>query len=81
LLKENHEKLGKFDYNGTDLYGQIVVSKEDQQPSHAVNDHMVDYMDGYFGSDLQPVLNYRLENEDEVDQEIAIKGHFPSPGA
>jgi hypothetical protein len=61
------------------LHEKIVVSEEDQQPSHALNDHVVDYMEGYFSSDLQPVLNYQLENEDEVDQEIVIKGHFPSP--
>jgi hypothetical protein len=82
LLKENHEiteEAGKSDCNGTALHEQIVVSEEDQQPSHAFNDHVVDYMEGYFSSDLQPVLNYQLENEDEVDQEIVIKGHFPSP--
>jgi hypothetical protein len=78
LLKSNHEKVGKSDCNGTALYGQNFVSKKDQQPSHAVNDRMVDYMDGYFSSNLQPVLNYQLENEDEVDQEISIKGRCPS---
>jgi hypothetical protein len=25
------------------------------------------------------VLSYHLENEDEDDQEIVVKGHFPSP--
>jgi hypothetical protein len=82
LLKEKHditEEAGKSDCNGTALHGKIVVSEEDQQPSYALNDHVADYMEGYFSSDLHLVLNYQLENEDEVDQEIVIKGHFPSP--
>jgi hypothetical protein len=82
LLKENREiaeEAGKYDCNGTSLYGKIVVNKEDQQTSHIVDDCMVDYINSHFGSDLWPALNYQLENEDEVDQEIAIEGHFPSP--
>jgi hypothetical protein len=82
LLKENHEiteEAGKYDCNGTSLYGQIVINKEDQQTSHTVDDILVDYIDSHFGSDLWPALNYQLENEYEVDQEIAIEGHFPSP--
>jgi hypothetical protein len=61
------------------LHEQIVVSEEDQQPPHAFNDHVVDYMEGYFSSYFHPMLNYQLENEDESDQEIVIKGHCPSP--
>jgi hypothetical protein len=82
LLKSNHEiteEVGNYDYNGTALHEQIVVSEEDQKPSHAFNDHVVDYMEGYFSSGLQPVLNCQLENEEEVDQEIVDKGQFPSP--
>jgi hypothetical protein len=82
LLKANHEiteEAGKSDDNGTTLHGKIVISEEDQQPSYALNDHVDDYMEGYFGSDLQHVLNYQLENENEADQKIVIKGHFPSP--
>jgi hypothetical protein len=85
LLKENHgiqrkqESLTAF--NGTVLHEKIVVSEEDQQPSHALNDHVVDYLKGYSNSELQPVLNHQLEKEDEVDQEIVVKGHFPSPEA
>jgi hypothetical protein len=57
----------------------MVVDEEDQQPSQALNDHVADYMGGYFSSDLQPMLNYQLENEDEADQEILTKIHFPFP--
>jgi hypothetical protein len=81
LLKENHEikkEEGKSDCNSTALHEQIVVSEEYQQPSHAFNDHVANYMEGYVSSDLYPVLNYQLENQDEADQEIVIKGHFPS---
>ena len=64
LLKKNHgttEKTGKYDSNSTALHEEIVVSEEDQQPSHALNDHVVDYMKGYFNSELWPVLNHQLE--------------------
>jgi alpha-N-acetylglucosamine transferase len=60
LLKANHEiteEEGKFDYNGTALHGQIVVSEEDQQPSHVLNNHVAHYMRGYPNSDLHPALN------------------------
>jgi hypothetical protein len=82
LLKANHEiteEVGKYDCNSTALHGKIVISEEDQQLSYTLNDCVVDYMEGYFGSELQPVLNYQLENKDEDDQEIVIKSHFPSP--
>jgi hypothetical protein len=82
LLKANHEiteEQGKSDciHNGTVLHEKIVICEEDQQPSHTFNDHVVDYMEGYFSSDLQPVLSYQPEKEDEVDQEIVVKGYFP----
>jgi hypothetical protein len=82
LLKENHEIIeeqGNFDciHNDIVLHEQIVINEEDQQPSHAFNDHVADYMEGYFSSNLQPVLNYQLEKENEADQEIVVKGYFP----
>jgi hypothetical protein len=80
-LKANHEvtkETGKSDCNNTALHRKMVVDEEDQQPSHVLNDHVADYIGGYFSSDLQPVLNYQLENEDEADQKILIKSHFPS---
>jgi hypothetical protein len=43
----------------------VGVSEEDQQPSHTFNDHVVDYMEGYFSSYLQPMLNYQLGNKDD----------------
>ena len=57
LLKENHEiteEVGKSDYIHSDtvLHEKTVISEEDQQPSHAFNDRVVDYMEGYFSSDL-----------------------------
>jgi hypothetical protein len=83
-LKENHditEETGKSDciHSGTVLHEEIVISKEDQQHSHALNDHVVDYLKGYSNSELQPVLNHQIEKEEEVDQEIVVKGYFPSP--
>ena len=50
-------------HNGTVLHDKIVISEEDQQPSHEFNDHVVDYMEGYFSSDLQSVLKYQLGNK------------------
>jgi hypothetical protein len=82
LLKSNHEvteEAGKSGCNSTALHGKIVVGKADRQPSHALNDHVTGCIRGYFSSYLQHVLSYQLENEDEVDQEILIKSHFPSP--
>jgi hypothetical protein len=81
LLKENYEiteEQGKSDciHNGTVLHEQIVICEEDQQPSHTFIDHAVDHMEDYFSSDLQPVLSYQPEKEDEVDQEIVVKGYF-----
>jgi hypothetical protein len=83
-LKENHdiaEETGKSDciHSGTVLHEKIVISEEDQQHSHALNDHAADYLKGYSNSELQPMLNHQLEKEDEVDQEIVVKGHLPSP--
>jgi hypothetical protein len=55
LLKANHEvtkEAGNFDCNSTTLHRKMVVDEEDQQTSHALNDHVVDYMGGYFSLDL-----------------------------
>jgi hypothetical protein len=57
LLKVNHditEEEGKSDYIHSDtiLHEQIVINEENQQPSHAFNDRVVDYMEGYLGLDL-----------------------------
>jgi hypothetical protein len=57
LLKVNHEitkEVGKSDCIHSDivLHEKIVISEEDQQPSHTFNDPVVDYMEGYFSSDL-----------------------------
>jgi len=54
LLKENNEiieEVVKSYYKGTTLHGKIVINEEDQQPSYALNDHVVDYMEGYFCPD------------------------------
>jgi hypothetical protein len=51
LLKENHEvtkEAGKSDCNSTALHKKMVVDEEDQQPSYALKDHVVDDMEGYF---------------------------------
>ena len=42
----------------------MVDREEEQQPSHAFNDRVDDYMEGYLSSDLQPVLNYQIGNKD-----------------
>jgi hypothetical protein len=68
LLKVNHEiteEAVKSDCIHSDivLHEKIVISEEDQQPSHTFNDPVVDYMEGYFSSDLQPVINYQLGNK------------------
>jgi hypothetical protein len=57
LLKVNHEikeEAGKSNCIHSDivLHEQIVISEEGQQPSHAFNDRFVDYMEGYFSSNL-----------------------------
>jgi hypothetical protein len=67
-LKANHEiteEAGKSDciHSGTVLHEKKIISEEDQQPSHTFNDHVVDYMEGYFNSYLQPMLNYQLGNK------------------
>jgi hypothetical protein len=67
-LKVNHEiteEAGKSNYIHSDivLHEKIVISEEDQQPSHTFNDHVADYMGGYFSSYLQLVLNYHLGNK------------------
>ena len=70
LLKEDHEMTKealKSDCIHSDvvLHEKIVISKEDQQPSHTFTKLVVDYMEGYFSLDLQPVFNYQLGNKDD----------------
>jgi hypothetical protein len=53
LLKANHEIIEEQGnsnciHNVIVLHEKIVISEEDQQPSHTFNDHAVDYMEGYF---------------------------------
>jgi hypothetical protein len=85
LLKANREiteEAGKSDYihGGIVLHEEIFINQEGQQHSHTFDNHVVDHMEGYFSSDLHPMLNYhQFEKEEEVDQEIVVKGHFPSP--
>jgi hypothetical protein len=62
LLKVNHEiteEAVKFDciHNDIVLHEKIVISEEDQQPSHTFNDLVVDYMESCFSSYLQPLIN------------------------
>jgi hypothetical protein len=78
-LKANHgipEETGSSDYihSSTFLHENIVIIEEHQLHSHALNDH---YLERYFNSELQPVLDHRIK--EEVDQRIVIKDHFPSP--
>jgi hypothetical protein len=68
LLKVNHEiteEEMKFDCINNDivLHEKIVINEEDQQHSHTFNDPVVDYIEGCFSSDLQPVINYQLGNK------------------
>jgi hypothetical protein len=70
LLKVNNqitEEVGNYDYihNETVLHEKVFISEEDQQPSRAFNDRVVDYMERYFSLDLQPMLNYQLGNKDD----------------
>jgi hypothetical protein len=63
LLKVNHEiteEAGNFDciHSDTILHEKIVINEEYQQTSHAFNDCFASFMEGYFSSDLQHVLNY-----------------------
>jgi hypothetical protein len=72
LLKENHkvaEEARKSDciQSGIVLHEKVFISEKDQQHSHALNDHVADYLKGYSNSELQPVLNHHLEKEDEAD--------------
>ena len=83
-MKANHditEERWKSDciHSGIVLHEEILISKEDQQHSHALNDHVADYLKGYSNSELQSVLNHQIEREEEFDQEIVVKGYFPSP--
>jgi hypothetical protein len=68
LLKVNHKitkEAVKSDCIHSDilLHEKIVISEEDRQPSHTFNDPVVDYMECYFSSDLQPMINYQLGNK------------------
>ena len=68
MLKVNHEiteEVRNYDciHSGTVLHEKNVISEEHQQPSHTFNDHVVDYMEGYFNSYLQPVITYQLGNK------------------
>jgi hypothetical protein len=68
LLKANNEiteEAVKFHCIHSDifLHEQIVISKEDQQSSHTFNDPVFYYMEGYFNSDLQSVIDYHLGNK------------------
>jgi hypothetical protein len=84
LLKVNHEiteEAGKSDCIHSDifLHEKIVISEEDQKPSHAFNDHVDDYMEGYFSSDLQLMLNYQLGNKHDGQSTLVLDMHcFPS---
>jgi hypothetical protein len=84
LLKVNHEitkEVEKSDCIHSDivLHEKIVISEEDQQPSHAFNDHVVDYMEGYFSSDLQHVINYQLGNKDDGQSTSMLDMDFFPP--
>jgi hypothetical protein len=68
-LKENHditEEIGKSDciHNDTVLHEEIIISKEDQKHSHALDDHVVDYLKGYSNSEFQPMLNHQIKKEE-----------------
>jgi hypothetical protein len=57
LLKVNHEITKESwksvcIHSDTVLHEKIIISEEEQQPSHAFNDCVADYMEGYFSSDL-----------------------------
>jgi hypothetical protein len=85
LLKPNHditEEVGNYDciHNGIVLHEKIIISEEDQLPSHAFNDRVVDYMEGYLSSDLQPVLNYHLGNIDDGKSTSLLDMDFFPPG-
>ena len=83
MLKSNHEiteEAGNSNRNDTVLHKQIVISKEDQKPSHAFNYPVVDYMEGYFSSNLQPVLKYQLGNEDDSKSTSLLDMDFFPPG-
>jgi hypothetical protein len=68
LLKVNLEitkEAVKYDCIHSDivLHEKIVISEEDQQPSHTFNDPIVDYMESCFNSYLQSVINYQIGNK------------------
>ena len=78
-LRENHEiseKIGTSDYihSSTILHEKVFIIKEHQLHSHAFQNH---YLEGYFNSEFQYVLNHQIK--EEADQEILIEGLFLSP--
>jgi hypothetical protein len=85
LLKVNHEiteEEGNFDYIHSDtiLHEKIVISEEDQQTSHAFNDRFAGYMECYFSSDLQHVLNYQLGNKNDSQSMSVLDMDLFPPG-
>jgi hypothetical protein len=70
------KKTGSSDciHSSTILHENVVIIEEHQLHSHALNDH---YLERYFSSELKSVLNHQIK--EEVDQEIVVEGHFPSP--
>jgi hypothetical protein len=71
FLKVNHEitkEVEKYDciHNDVVLHEQFFISEEDQKHYHNFNDPIVDYMEGYFSSDLQPVINCQVQNKYDV---------------
>jgi len=80
ILKENHEvtkEAGKSDCNNTALHKKMVLDEEYPRPSRVLNDHVANYTRGHFSLELQHMLYYQPEKEDEADQEIVVKGYFP----
>ena len=84
LLKVTHEIIEeavKSDCIHSDivLHEKIVISEEDQQPSHNFNDPFVDYMESCFSSYLQPVLNCQLGNKDDSKSTSLLDMDFFPP--
>jgi hypothetical protein len=84
-LKVNHEiteEAGKSDciHSDTFLHEQIVISEEEQQPSHTFNDPVFYYMEGYFNSYLHPMINYYLGNKDDGQSKSMLDMDCLPPG-
>jgi hypothetical protein len=85
LLKVNHEITKEACkshciHSGTILHEKIVISEEGQKPSHTFNDLVADYMEGYFSSYLQLVMNYQLGNEDDAQSMSVLDMDCFPPG-